>query len=188
MRIVGGSAKGQKLGRPKGDRVRPTSAKVREAVFSIVQAHLEGAEFLDLCAGTGAMGVEALSRGAAHAAFVDSDSRSARLVKENIARLELAVRARVVVAEALEFVRLFRGEPFDIIYFDPPYAMEELEQVIMLIGEKGVLKPGGMLLVEHASKRQIPDEMGRLIMKKRYRYGDTALSCYIHAQQGADDA
>ncbi|MDH4100211.1 MAG: 16S rRNA (guanine(966)-N(2))-methyltransferase RsmD [Nitrospirota bacterium] len=188
MRISGGSAKGRSLAKPKGDHVRPTSAKVREAVFNIIRPHLEGAKFLDLCAGTGAMGMEALSQGVAHAAFVDSDSRSARLIKDNLARLELETSARIVTVGALDFVKNFRGEPFDIVYFDPPYAMEELEQIIMLIGEKGVLKSGGALLVEHASKRPLADEMGRLGLKKSYRYGDTSLSYYIRIEEGETDA
>lgn len=178
MRISGGAAKGRKLGSPKGENIRPTSAKVREAVFNILQPVLHGARFLDLCAGTGAVGIEALSRGAESAVFVDSDRRSADLIRTNLAKLGLAASASVVVAAAGSYVKSFSGPPLDIIYFDPPYALEALEQVMALAGEGNLLSPGGVVILEHAKTRLLRDEFGLLRLRKRYRYGDTALSCY----------
>lgn len=178
MRISGGAAKGRKLGSPKGEKVRPTSAKVREAVFNILQPVLQGARFLDLSAGTGAVGMEALSRGAVSAVFVDSDRRSVELIRANLAKLGLAASAIIVAADAGSYVKSFSGSPFDIIYFDPPYALEALEEVMALAGGGNILKPGGVMMLEHVKTRQPADEFGRLSLRKRYRYGDTMLSYY----------
>jgi 16S rRNA (guanine(966)-N(2))-methyltransferase RsmD len=183
MRVIAGKYRGRKLKSPPSIQTRPTSDRLRETLFNILAPRIEGARFLDLCAGTGAVGIEALSRGAAQVIFVDRSRRMSVLVAANVGSLEAAdPKIEVVTAEALEFLRRHmnrdQAEPFDIIFFDPPYA-EDYEAVLGVIGEHaaGLLQVDGIVIVEHHKKKELAEQPPL----KRYRelkQGDSVLSFF----------
>ncbi|MBZ0157028.1 MAG: 16S rRNA (guanine(966)-N(2))-methyltransferase RsmD [Alphaproteobacteria bacterium] len=188
MRISGGSAKGRKVGSRKAflrkgedAGLRPTSAKVREAIFNILAPRIGGAVFLDLYAGTGAVGIEALSRGAERALFVENSSVRVNLIKDLVERFGFRERASVVKESAPLFLKKTE-ERFDIIFVDPPYESGELETVLPLIAGRELLREGGVVVAEHPSRRVPPAEIGTLERVKEYRYGDTSLSLYRYMQ------
>ncbi|HET6513994.1 MAG TPA: 16S rRNA (guanine(966)-N(2))-methyltransferase RsmD [Thermodesulfovibrionales bacterium] len=187
MRISGGSAKGRKVGARKAfsrktgdDELRPTSSKVREAIGDILQSNLTGSSFLDLYAGTGAVGIEALSRGAGRVVFVESNDLRVKLIRELISEFHFEARSRVTKAKAYDFVEKTPRDHggYDIVFLDPPYSSEELMKILPLIGEGGIVKDKGLVLVEHFFKRSLPDIINGLHLLKVYRYGDTSLSLY----------
>ncbi|MEW6213609.1 MAG: 16S rRNA (guanine(966)-N(2))-methyltransferase RsmD [Nitrospirota bacterium] len=183
MRISGGLAKGRRtatkrLVSKKG--LRPTSSKVKEALFDIMKDRIEGASFVDLYAGTGAVGLEALSRGAGKAVFVEPKELRVRTIKRNTDKFGFSGKAEVVKGMAYEFLKRASvgNESFDIFFLDPPYYSEEIMKTLPLIGEKGLLKDGGTVIVEHFFKRKMPETVGELKIIKSYRYGDTVLTLY----------
>lgn len=187
MRISGGSVKGRKIGVGKAfsqenehDELRPTSAKVREAVFDILRNKILGSSFLDLYAGTGAVGIEALSRGAAKAVFVEANALRIKIIRYLLSEFTFEDRARVVKMEAFDFISKPGSliEKYDIIFLDPPYYSEEIVKGFPLIGEGTLLRDGAVVVVEHFRKIVLPDVSNRLRIVKNYRYGDTMLSMY----------
>ncbi len=189
MRISSGGLKGRKTGSRKafrgkaGDALRPTSAKVREAIFDILRNDIAGAVFLDLCAGTGTVGFEALSRGAEKAYLVESNPVRFRALNDTIGTLGLGGRAFSSRDEALRFLAKASGSGtgFDIIFADPPYASEEMEKIIHFIDLHDILKPGGCLIAEHPSRKSLTFIPLSLKLVKSYRYGDTSLTLYRKA-------
>ncbi|MCL5062529.1 MAG: 16S rRNA (guanine(966)-N(2))-methyltransferase RsmD [Nitrospiraceae bacterium] len=198
MRISGGAAKGRKVGLKKAfakkgetDELRPTSAKVRQAIFNILGNILGdkivGSRFLDLYAGTGAVGIEALSRGAGKTVFVDDNSLRINIIKELLEKFGFKDRAGVVKDKASNFIKKSESV-FDIIFVDPPYASGELDMVLPLIDEKAILGNNGIVIAEHSSKKTPPftsplDKggirgVGSLKLIKTYKYGDTSLTLY----------
>ncbi|RMG05979.1 MAG: 16S rRNA (guanine(966)-N(2))-methyltransferase RsmD [Nitrospirae bacterium] len=179
MRLSGGVAKGRRLA-VKGGDVRPTAAKVREAIFNIIGPRIEGSTFLDLYAGTGAVGLDALSRGAESAVFVELNRIRANLIKTIAMELGFSKRVQVFRLKAYTYLKKISEERkgFDYIFVDPPYHSEETMKVLPLIGDGGLLNENGMLIVEHFSKRELPERVGRLRRVKTYRYGDTSLTTY----------
>lgn len=187
MRISGGVAKGRRVAVRKAfsrdtgsDELRPTSAKVREALFDILRNDLQDSLFLDLYAGTGAVGLEALSRGARKVVFVESGALRVRIIEQLLSEFNFAGRGRTVRSQACDFLKksASREERYDIIFLDPPYSSGELMLVLPLIGKGGLLKENGKLVVEHFYKLSLPDRIERLVKIKNYRYGDTELSLY----------
>lgn len=187
MRISAGEFKGRKIGSKKlfvkregKDDLRPTPAKVREAIFDILRNDIEGASFLDLYAGTGTVGIEALSRGAINVIFIESVRPRAKAISDLIEKLDLSTKASVHCEETELFLRRasLTGETYDIIFADPPYASTEIEKIIPLIDKYGILDAQGVLLCEHGAKVAVPDSVGRLKLRKQYRYGDTRLALY----------
>jgi len=184
IRISGGSAKGRKVGLKKvfskkgeaGD-LRPTSAKVRQALFNILRDRVEGCSFLDLFAGTGAVGIEALSRGAANVTFVDNNSTRVSVIKELAAKFGFQERAEVVGDDAVRFLN-GTDSAFGIIFVDPPYASGQTEIVLPLLAGGDCLKEGGVIVVEHFAGKSPGPSIGDLSLLKTYRYGDTSLSLY----------
>ena len=192
MRIIAGKYRGRNLKSPPSLEVRPTSDRLRETLFNVIAPRIVGARFLDLCAGSGAVGIEALSRGADHATFVDQSKKMCELIKSNIdlCRIERNESA-VIQAEAEDYLRRFiakqpdSGKPWDIVFFDPPYAMEYLP-LLKTCGahSASLLTEAGIIIVEHHHKNELPEEVEDL---KRYRVlkqGDSALSFYS-GQAGA---
>jgi len=157
MRIIGGSARGRRLKAPKGRALRPTAARVKEALFNILPHDLSGAKVLDLFAGTGNLTVEALSRGAAEAILIDASAESAKTIRENLRRLDLTDRAKVWVAPVNRAVRLLGGrrETFDIIFLDPPYDQRLVERTLRTVAEGGLLRQTGTLIAEHSIREEI---------------------------------
>ncbi|MBM4129282.1 MAG: 16S rRNA (guanine(966)-N(2))-methyltransferase RsmD [Nitrospira sp.] len=187
MRISGGTAKGRRtapkrlLAKASGaDRLRPTSSKVREALFDILGDKIKGACFVDLYAGTGTVGLEALSRGAAKALFVETNRARIRTIRESVSRLGFNGKTVVVEGTAYGFLKRASAEKktFDILFLDPPYGSEDIMRTLLFIGERGLLGEGGAVIVEHFFKRKLPEQVGELTMIRSYRYGDTILTIY----------
>lgn len=183
MRVIAGALKGRQLKPPAWDGLRPTADRLREALFNVLATRIVGARVLDGYAGTGAVGIEALSRGAAHVTFVEHDPRAAALVAENLARCAVQsgyaiIRATVArTAESLrngpEFV------PFDLILLDPPYEQLALATASDVLAKvAGLLAADGLMVLEHARKRPGPETAGQLVRGRILRSGDSALSFY----------
>ncbi len=195
MRIIAGKYGGRKLKSPPSLKTRPTSDRLRETLFNILAPRIEGARFLDLCAGSGAVGIEALSRGAAHVTFVDQSRKMCGLIEESLAALKVDdAEVDIDISEALAFLRnqtakttpsLTVGlpppfvEPFDIIFFDPPYAAD-YEAVLDYVGENTarLLTPDGVIIVEHYKKRELGEEFGLLRRNRALKQGDSTLGFY----------
>lgn len=187
VRISSGSLKGRKVATSKKifistdkDELRPTSSKVREAIFNILQTEIDHALFLDLYAGTGAVGLEALSRGAEKVFFVEKSPVRAKAVMDYIHKLDLDEKASVYQEEAEAFLKraMRTGLKFDIIFADPPYMSGEIDKVLPNLGECNILKDEGCILVEHSSKTAFPENIQNLKLVKKYRYGDTMITLY----------
>jgi 16S rRNA (guanine(966)-N(2))-methyltransferase RsmD len=165
-------------------QVRPTSDRLRETLFNVLAPRIEGARFLDLCAGSGAVGIEALSRGAEHVTFVDRSRKMCGLVEANLDLCGVPEdESEVVMAEAAEFLRRAstRGEQsWDIVFFDPPYASDYLT-VLAAFGAGTLLKAEGVLIVEHHHKNELKDEVGEIRRWRIIKQGDSALSFYEKA-------
>lgn len=175
MRVISGSAKGRRLKSLEGNDVRPTTDKVKEAVFSAIQFDIEGRRFLDLFAGSGQMGIEALSRGAESAVFVDSSDRSVKICTENIKATGFESKAKVIRSDALSFLSL-TNEKFDIAFLDPPYADGLLEKALVSIIDK--MSDYGTVICEHPPEVTLPDEVKGFSVFKRYRYGKINVTTY----------
>ncbi len=180
MRILGGEWKGRRLVRPDG--MRPTADKVRKAVFDILGEIVVGARVLDLFAGSGALGLEALSRGAAQATFVESEFPCVRAIRENIRHLgETAVlRTDVLAGHATPMLRRLnrQGRTFDLILMDPPYGLTVGKKCLIHLDGYVIIKPRGWAVIEHALQDEMPEIVGHLIRRSQHRYGDTVLSLY----------
>lgn len=183
MRIIAGKYRGRKLKSPPSLETRPTSDRLRETFFNVIAPRIQGASFLDLCAGSGAVGIEALSRGASHAAFVDLSRQMGELIKANLSlcRVEQDA-AEVVIADASEFLRRRvkkKGEPWDLVFFDPPYA-EDYLPVLQLLSKHAneLLAEKGLLIAEHQRKDDLPEALGNLRRHRVLKQGDSALSFY----------
>lgn len=191
VRISSGRLKGRKVATSKKifastdkDELRPTSSKVRESVFNILQTEINNALFLDLYAGTGAVGLEALSRGAEKVSFVENNQVRAKAIMDYIHKLGLDDRASVYQEEAEAFLKraMRTGLKFDIIFADPPYRSGEIEKVLPNIGDYNILKEAGCIIVEHSSKLALTENMHNIKMVKDYKYGDTMLTLYRKAE------
>jgi 16S rRNA (guanine(966)-N(2))-methyltransferase RsmD len=185
MRIIAGTVGGRRIRAPRGMSTRPTSDRVREAVFNILGPPREDARVLDLYAGAGALGLEALSRGAAACVFVDQAAPAVRTAKDNASDLGLAERARVVRAEALAALsRLARdGERFTWVFVDPPYASDQATRALATLGAPPapLLDEDAVVVVEHDRRRAPDDRYGAIARADRRRYGDTEVSFYRRA-------
>jgi 16S rRNA (guanine966-N2)-methyltransferase len=180
MRVTAGAERGRKLRAPRGATTRPTGSKVREAIFNIL-GPLPPNPVLDLFAGTGALGIEALSRGASRATFVERDQRALSALHRNLRSFDLASRARVLdssVEMALHRLSAEEPEKFAWVFVDPPYAAGEVESVLSLLSGGRILENGAVVIVEHDRHNIPPDRVGVLEMVDRRFYGDTGLSFY----------
>jgi 16S rRNA (guanine(966)-N(2))-methyltransferase RsmD len=175
MRVITGSARGMTLRTLDGSDVRPTTDKVKEAVFSAIQFEIEGRRVLDLFAGSGQLGIEALSRDAKEATFVDADKNAIKIVKENLAKTRLADRAAVLQTDSIAFLGM-TDKIFDIAFLDPPYQTGLLQKALSLLG--GHMAQGGIVVCEHPFVEQLPDEQGGLVKQKEYKYGKVAVTIY----------
>ena len=177
MRVITGTARGIQLKTPEGLQTRPTSDRVKEAMFSIIQFDIPGAKVLDLFGGTGQLGIEALSRGASSAVFVDAGDKACRLIQENLKRTKLDGQGRVVRSDYLDFLRRSK-ETFDIIFLDPPYAEVFLENALNLITEIDILQTGGIIVAERPLGKELPWEYAGYQRSKDYKYGNTLVTVY----------
>ena len=180
LRVVSGFLKGRKLKTLSGYRLRPTSQRVKEAIFDLVQPEWDRCDVLDLFAGSGALGIEALSRGAKKAVFVERDPAAARLLRENLSRMGLVAMAKVVRADALRFLR--KGpemERYQIVFADPPYGKDLARRCLLGLAEGGWVAQGGMVVMEHSKREEMEEKIGSLVLASRRRYGDTLVSLYV---------
>lgn len=184
MRVITGTAKGKRLKTPEGLRTRPTADRVKEAVFSAVQFEVQNGRFLDLFAGSGQMGIEALSRGAAFAVFVDSGKEACRLVRENLNLTGFEKSSQVIQSDYMTYLERCR-ERFDMIFLDPPYAEVFLENSLKKISEIDILTDCGIIICERPADKQIGAEIPGLRHCKDYRYGKSCIT--IFRKETAED-
>ena len=179
MRVIAGSLKGRRLKAPDWPGLRPTGDKLRETLFNVLAPRIAGARVADVYAGTGAVGIEALSRGAREVTFIEADRRAQELIAGNLAHCGLTTRYTMVRAPAQRALEsLDRDVVFDIVLLDPPYAITdaELAGVLAAAGER--LADGGLAVFEHATRRQVPDLAGRLVRSRDLVSGDSTLTFY----------
>ena len=183
MRVIAGKYRGRNLKSPPSLDVRPTSDRLRETLFNVIAPRIDGTRFLDLCAGSGAVGVEALSRGAAHVTFVDRSRKMCGLVEANLDHCQIPEEeTEVVQAEASDFLSrslTANTEAWDVAFFDPPYANDYLK-VLTALGANAsqLLTPDGLVTVEHHHKKELPEKSGQLQRTRILKQGDSALSFY----------
>ncbi len=180
MRVITGKARGVALKAPEGMLTRPTADRVKEALFSIIQFEIPGAAVLDLFGGTGQLGIEALSRGAKNAVFVDAREDACRLIRENLRRTKLEDDARIIRSDYLAYLERC-WERFDIILLDPPYAEVFLENALKKITEIDILQTGGIIVAERPVGKELPWEFQGFSRSKDYKYGKTLLTIYRKA-------
>lgn len=175
MRVITGSARGRNLITLEGEDVRPTTDRVKEALFSIIQFEIEGRKVLDLFSGSGQLGIEALSRGAEKAVFVDSSKKSLEVTKKNLENTGLLSGAVLVNRESISYLRSV-GEKFDIVLLDPPYKSGLLQKAL---GEMdSIVSPGGVVICEAPKDEELPEEIGSRFQSKKYNYGKISLTVY----------
>ena len=174
--------RGRRLAGPSGEGTRPTAGRVKSALFNILAPRITGARFLDLYAGTGLVGIEALSRGAGHVTFVESNLASCRIVKTNLERCGYTHTSKVLTMAASRFLQQ-PHRPYDIAFVDPPYHGGEDGNILPLLGSGAIIAANGVVVIEHFHKVQLPVQVGRLVFLKSYRHGDTLLSLYQHRSQ-----
>lgn len=177
MRVITGKAGGRKLETLSGNDVRPTTDMVKEAVFSIIQFELEGRVFLDLFAGSGQMGIEALSRGAKKAILVDSSKSSLADINRNLETTGLSENAEVKSSDSISYLKGC-DEKFDIAFLDPPYRKGLLEKALDILPI--FMNRTGKIICEHPRDEELPNQIGEFVIKKQYRYGKIMLTAYIH--------
>jgi 16S rRNA (guanine(966)-N(2))-methyltransferase RsmD len=177
MRVITGSARGAKLKTLEGLATRPTSDRVKEAVFNIIQFDIEGRRVLDLFAGSGQLAIEALSRGAEYAVLVDQSQEATKVIKENLKKVKFDQKASVFQMDYLRYLATSH-ERFDIIFLDPPYAEKSLENALQKISEIDILSEGGIIVCERSRDKVLPATVGNLICSKDYNYGKTAVNLY----------
>ena len=180
MRVITGSARGRRLNELKGTETRPTTDKVKESIFNCIQFDVENARVLDLFAGTGQLGIEALSRGAQSAVFVDRRTDAVKLVKDNLALCGFSERAQVVCGDAMGYLSALRTK-FDIIFLDPPYAEDVLKQALAHIAGFDILAPHGIIIAESPAEKALPALAAPYGVYREYRYGKIKVTIYHRA-------
>ncbi len=176
MRVITGSVKGRRLEAPDGLDTRPTGDRIKEAIFDIIQFEIEGRRVLDLFAGSGQLGIEALSRGAKEAVFVDKRAEAVAVIRRNLAHCKLDEASRVIAGDYRTALR--SGVKFDIVFLDPPYASGLLEEALGLISSFDIINDGGIIVCEIPSEKDLPELPAPYVKSKTYRYGKTSLIIY----------
>ncbi|MBQ7331376.1 MAG: 16S rRNA (guanine(966)-N(2))-methyltransferase RsmD [Oscillospiraceae bacterium] len=177
MRVITGKAKGVVLKTPEGLQTRPTSDRVKEALFSILQFDIPGTRVLDLFGGTGQLGIEAISRGANAAVFVDASDKACKLIQENLRRCKMEQQGSVVRCDYMEYLSKCRDR-FDIVLLDPPYAEVFLENSLKKLSEIDILKSGGIIVAERPVEKELSLTLPGFQRSKDYKYGKTLITLY----------
>ncbi len=178
MRVISGIAKGRKIPLSKGDHLRPTSDKVKEALFNIISHRIEGASFLDLYAGTGSIGIEALSRGAREVVFVEKETKQIAQLRRQMGSYPFTGRWKAFRMTAVNYVRRKGRGAFDFIFIDPPYQSDEIGKILPSLMDGAMLTADGVVFIEHFHKMPLPKAKGSLLLSKAYKYGGTLLTLY----------
>lgn len=180
MRVITGTARGRRLETLAGDDTRPTTDRVKEGLFSALQFEIEGRRVLDLFAGSGQLGIEALSRGAAGCVFVDKNPQAVEVIRRNLQAAHLQAGAQVICQDALAYIR-HATERFDILFLDPPYAADLLAAALEPAALR--LMPGGVIVCESGPDTPLPETAGPCVLARTYRYGKVWLRFYRHATE-----
>lgn len=175
MRIIAGVLKGRRLDAPDWPGLRPTSDRLRETLFNVLASRIKGTRFLDAYAGTGAVGIEALSRGASHVTFVDRDARARRLIEGNLARCGVADH-HAIIRPGFEGASPRGGDPFQVLFLDPPYGADELSRALEAVGP--LVTGGALVVIEHARRDRAPEHTAGLTRTRELLSGDSALSFF----------
>jgi len=183
IRVIAGKYKGRRLNMPKGSKIRPTADRVKEALFQVLGEAIEGKEVLELFAGSGSLGIEALSRGAKSVTFVDNNARCTKAIQENITQLQIPnpkSQIKTLQLDAFRSIRLFadNNTKFDIILLDPPYYKGLAKKCLNSIDKYGILQPLAFVVIEHSSKDPVSQQLQGLEFVRDYEYGDTVISIY----------
>lgn len=184
MRVIAGALKGRVLQAPTWDGLRPTSDRLRETLFNILSPRIDGARVLDVCAGTGAVGIEALSRGAATVTFIEFDRRAVALIESNLRKCGVAGGYTIERRDALGTTTPVAGGPFDVVFLDPPYAQPALEPWLAVAAAQ--VAAGGVVILEHAARVEPPPGDCGLQLTRRLRQGDSALAFYAPGPSGTE--
>ncbi len=184
MRIIAGAFRGRKLRSPRGDALRPTADRLKETLFDILGPAIRGAVFLDVFAGTGSIGLEALSRGAREAVFVESGAAAGRLIRENLARCGIGGGYRIIRQDAFTALRSLSREGFsaDFTFLDPPYDWKPYGDLLGLLFDTGIARADARVVVEHARWAELPESGGRFVRTRVVRQGDHCLGFYSAAE------
>lgn len=185
MRITGGESRGRVIAGPEGLELRPTGSKVRQAFFNILQNKLKGSSFLDVCAGTGLMGIEALSRGAGSLISIEENRKIAKNIEANLKHL--GYDGEVIAGDLRRVLPILEPRAFDIIYADPPYKMGLSEPILELVEKHTLLDDEGILVIEHLRSLEPPEACGRLLRTSLRHYGQTSLSFYSESSKKSAD-
>ncbi|KPU43963.1 ribosomal RNA small subunit methyltransferase D [Oxobacter pfennigii] len=185
MRIIAGDAKGRKLNTPNGTETRPTSDKVKGSIFNILGSSIIDAKVLDLFAGTGNLGLEALSRGAQSSVFIDKSREAINIIKENVRLLKYDDLCYIYSNDAFSAIDILdkKGQQFDIIFIDPPYHKDIIPEILNKIMDSGILLKDGIIIAEHDNKDEIPHRIKHLALIKSSTYGDTTVSFYKNMEE-----
>ncbi|MEN1759482.1 16S rRNA (guanine(966)-N(2))-methyltransferase RsmD [Anoxynatronum sibiricum] len=185
MRVIGGIAKGHRLLSPKGTTVRPTSDRVREAIFNSIQSRVGNAVVLDLFAGAGTLGIEALSRNAKKAFFVDSAPRQIELIKENLIKTRLLEWAELIQQDSDIAIKRLKSRQimFDLVFADPPYCQGYIEKTLLCLNQAEVVKRDGLVVVEFSFEEKIPEKLGDFHQTSVRKYGTTGVAYYSRKEE-----
>lgn len=188
MRVIGGLFRGRRLRATPGQAVRPTSDRLRETLFNVLAPRISDARFLDICAGSGAVGIEALSRGASRATFIDASRRACSVIEANITALGVTGHATIINRDAVAALKRLAsaGEQYDIIFVDPPYQSEIYSQVIELLGASALLSDDACVIVEHRAKTPPASDAGDLRAYREIKQGESALTFYELSRDAAN--
>lgn len=180
LRVIAGSVKGRRLKTVKGTSTRPTSDRVKESLFNILSSFISDAEILDLFAGTGSLGIEALSRGAASVVFVEKDAAAFSVINQNLETVGLKDKSEIIKGDAFSIINDLaqKDRKFDIILLDPPYHKNLIIEALKYIEKSDIIKKDSVIAAERDAGDPVPDSEGRLFLAKDVKYGDTALSFY----------
>jgi 16S rRNA (guanine966-N2)-methyltransferase len=178
MRITGGECRGRTITAPAGLEVRPTASKIRQAFFNILSNNVENGRFVDVCAGSGLMGFEALSRGWTSLIAIEEERRFADAIEANAKRLGFQGAVEVICGDAKRVLPVLNSGEADVIFADPPYRSQLSAKILLLTDELDLLSPNGVLVLEHANSVHLPELRGQLYLSDRRKYGQTALSFY----------
>ena len=181
MRIITGSARGIQLKTPPGDDTRPTTDRVKESIFNIIQFDIEGRDALDLFAGSGQLGLEAVSRGAASATFVDNNTAAVKIIRENVEKCRFGDSCAVINGDYKAFCQAAaaRGQRFHLIFLDPPYSAGYLAKLLAVINKFDILHNNGIIVCEGPNPDALPEISGSLVRGRQYIYGQTMISLFI---------
>lgn len=186
MRVIAGTARGRRLFSVPGQTTRPITDRVKASLFNILSSHVAEARFLDLFAGTGGVGIEALSRGASEALFVERDERALATIRRNLEATRLGGQARLVKRDVLKFISAYSGPPFDIIYVAPPQYRGLWSRTLQALDGSSLLAPGSLVVAQIHPKEYEPLQLSTLVLSDQRRYGSTML-CFYEAQSTSID-